>query len=92
MVEYKFRVCDLYRDGKVKESDVTILRQWAEEQENLPPYTDEMLALFLICCLNSLKDAKRCARNYYSMRNGCKEVFANRDIKEAGVVRQRDIM
>lgn len=86
-----FKVEKLIKSNQVKEEDVKIMKKWITV-ENLPKYSEEMIALFLLACDNNVDEAKTCASNYYLYRNNCPEIFTSRNINNPEFKNQFDVM
>ncbi|GLG95800.1 Uncharacterized protein GBIM_02694 [Gryllus bimaculatus] len=70
---------ELKRNPDMKETDLALLRDWADKQPHLPKVLDRELVLFLHSCYYRVEAAKVTADTYFTARTHLPEFFAHRD-------------
>ncbi|GLV38420.1 uncharacterized protein CBL_13029 [Carabus blaptoides fortunei] len=89
---YGFVVQDLIAKGRMKHEDMIVLKEWLQNQDDMPKFTDETMALFFLACKNHVENTKKCARNYYLAAKDGPELFNDRDITRIDIQSQLKIL
>lgn len=78
--QYGFKAEEIIKQGRTTKSKIEETKKWLALKRNIPPISDEQIALFLLACNNVIENTQITIENYFRIRSAAPELFTNRNI------------
>lgn len=85
---FGFTVNQLLEEKRTTQENIEAIRNWIPTTRDIPEIADELIALFLMACDNSVEFCKTTILHYYDVRFNCPELFRNRTVEYEDVKSQ----